>query len=325
MRISKLKATLMLTISALLVACGGGEDLSKKSAKELYQSAFSQLYADNSQFNFSSKAKIFTNVENPFTDNLELVITGAVDNKTGRYEIIPQVDAGIIKVNLPILLDVKKKELIVNPGDIVDTVGMFAPEVGAKLAKYKGKHVRLQLANFDIDAGDLEKATLIFTETLSISKGALDEFNQNIAQESIKKLELDSKGKEIGAKVKLRIDLDAAQSKELQLKVNAYFVDQVNKNKNFPEEFKQGFTEAMAEIDVNDNGMENSSSVMYLNDKGQLIHSQDTYNFIVDEQSVSIQMNTDYSNHGKVNFTVAPKAGDIIDITKQDIEEMQGY
>lgn len=325
MRLTKLKMLALAALGVFLSACGGDSALDKKTAKELFQQASSQLYANDAQYNFSSTAKIYTTVENPFTDELKILISGAVDNKSGRYEVNPEIQAGVINVKFPLLVDINKKEIIVNPGNIVDTVGMFVPEAGRQLAAYKGKHVRFSLSNFDIDTADLEMAMQAFSEFVRIGVGAMGEFNKNIPEQSIKKLELDSKAKEINAKAKIRVDLDHAQSKELQRQVNAYFIAEVSKSDSLPQELKQNFVEAMMEVDSVDNGIENSSSIMYLNDKGQLIHGQDTYNFVVEHESASITMSTDYSNYAKPVFKVAPKSGDIIDFTQQDLEQMKGY
>lgn len=326
MRLINFKTAAFVAMTTLLTACGGGDSgLDKKSAKELFQEASQHFYAPNAQYNFSSVAKIYTTVDNPFTDELKLKINGAIDNKAMRYEIRPEVEAGMINVKLPMLIDIKKQEVMIDPANVVDTIGMFTPDAARDLAKYKGKHVRFSLKNFDVNAKDLEAAMTIISETTKIAVGALNEFNAHIPESSIKKLDLDSKAKELNAKAKIRVDLDAEQSKELQRKVNAYFIAEVQRNEHFPADFKRDFNDAMLENDLMDSGIENTSSVMYLNDKGQVIHSQDTYNFSVENDSVSMTMTTDYSNYGKPEFKVAPKAADIVEFTQQDVAKIRGF
>lgn len=321
MRFVKLKMAALLAFGVLLTACGGSEP-EEKSAKELYQHASKLLYADNARYNFSSDIKISTTVENPFTEGLKLTINGAIDNKELRYELRPEIEAAIISLKMPMLLDAKKKQLILDPSNIVDTIGMFVPDAAQQLAKYKGKHVRFSLSNFDVDTSEMEEVMVVFAELLRIGTGAINQFYTLVPDSSIQKLELDSKAKELKATAKIRVDLDSAQSRELQRQINAYFIAEVEKSEVLPAEFKEDFVEAMHDIDSYDNGVENSSSVMYINAKGQAVHSQETYNFNVDNDSLSMTMATDYSNYDKPEFKIAPKESDIMDITQQDLEQL---
>ena len=323
MRFVKLKMAALLALGVLLTACGGAEQ-EEKSARELYQQASELLYADNARYNFSSDMKIGTTVANPFTEELRLTLNGAIDNKELRYELRPEVEAGVFSVKMPLLLDAGKKQLVLDPSNLVDTVGMFVPDAAQQLAKYRGKHVRFSLSNFDVDSGEMEEVMLVFAELLRIGTGALNQFYTLVPDSSIQKLELDSKAKELKATAKIRVDLDSAQSRELQRQINAYFIAEVEKSQVLPAECKVDFVEAMQDIDSYDNGVENSSSIMYINASGQLVHGQETYNFNVEDESATLIMTTDYSNYGKPEFKIAPKESDIIEITQQELEQFRG-
>lgn len=321
--LSLTKKHLMIAgVSVLLTACGGSE-LDNKSAKTLYQEAVQHLYAKDSQYNFKGEALVDIGVENPFASGLMLKIAGAVDNKQLRYEVLPEIEAGMFNVKLPIKLDINKKELLVNPSSILDTVMMFAPQAAEEAHKYRNKFIRFSPDNFTISKEDMAEVSTVVSELTMIGTQALEQASKNIPEQSIRKLELDDKAKEIGAKVIVNVELDEAQSRALQQQVNQFFRDSVAANTKLPEDFKKAFLEGMDEAQ-DDAGYESSSSFLYINDKGQPIHERAVFNYGFDGDSVSVSLNMDYLSFGSAKFVINPAASDIVNFTEEDLRALQG-
>lgn len=322
MLLSKTKYLVVAGLAALLAACGGDSELDKKSAKTLYQEATQQLYAKDAQFNFKADANIDIGIENPFLTDLKIKLTGAVDNNAQRYELVPEVETSIINFKLPVLVDAKKKELLLNPTNVIDAALMFAPQANSELQQYKNKFIRFSTSNFKIDEEDMAKVITVVSETVEIGYGAMNEFTKVLPESSINKMELNEKAKQLNAKAVLQVRLDEQQSKELQQHINTYLYEQVAANQKLPEEFKEGFLQGLLEAD-SDTGYESSESVLYLNDKGQIIHENDVYNYEIEGEKVSISMTIDYSNYGKASFTINPSENQIIDFTEEKMRSLQ--
>lgn len=322
MLLSKTKYLVVAGLAALLAACDGDSELDKKSAKTLYQEATQQLYAKDAQFNFKADANIDIGIENPFLTDLKIKLTGAVDNNAQRYELVPEVETSIINFKLPVLVDAKKKELLLNPTNVIDAALMFAPQANSELQQYKNKFIRFSTSNFKIDEEDMAKVITVVSETVEIGYGAMNEFTKVLPESSINKMELNEKAKQLNAKAVLQVRLDEQQSKELQQHINTYLYEQVAANQKLPEEFKEGFLQGLLEAD-SDTGYESSESVLYLNDKGQIIHENDVYNYEIEGEKVSISMTIDYSNYGKASFTINPSENQIIDFTEEKMRSLQ--
>lgn len=322
MLLLKTKYLVITSLAALLAACGGDSDLDKKSAKTLYQEATQQLYAKEAQFNFKADAKVDIGIENPFLTDLKVKLSGAVNNNAQRYELIPEVEAAIFNFKLPILVDAKKKDLLLNPTNIIDTALMFAPQANSELQQYKNKFVRFSTKNFEIDEEDMAKVITVVSEVVEMGYATMNEFTKIIPETSIEKIELNEKAKQINAKAILKVRLDEQQSKELQQHINTYLYNQVAENEKLPEEFKEGFMQGLLEAN-SDTGYESSESVLYLNDKGQIIHENDVFNYEIEGEKVSISMTIDYSNYGKASFTINPSENQIIDFTEEKMRSLQ--
>lgn len=322
MLLSKTKYLVITSLAALLAACGVDSDLDKKSAKTLYQEATQQLYAKEAQFNFKADAKVDIGIENPFLTDLKVKLSGAVNNNAQRYELIPEVEAAIFNFKLPILVDAKKKDLLLNPTNIIDTALMFAPQANSELQQYKNKFVRFSTKNFEIDEEDMAKVITVVSEVVEMGYATMNEFTKIIPETSIEKIELNEKAKQINAKAILKVRLDEQQSKELQQHINTYLYNQVAENEKLPEEFKEGFMQGLLEAN-SDTGYESSESVLYLNDKGQIIHENDVFNYEIEGEKVSISMTIDYSNYGKASFTINPSENQIIDFTEEKMRSLQ--
>lgn len=315
------KNLLVAGLSTLLVACGGSE-LDKKPAKVLYQEAVQHLYGQDAQYNFKADALVDIGIDNPFVSGLKINLSGAISNPDLRYELLPEVEAGMFSFKLPMLLDAKNKEILVNPGSVVETAMMFAPQISDSLQEYRNKFVRFSVNNFAMNEDELNQMMSVITELAEAGANAMQEVSQLIPEESIKKLALNDKAKELGAKAVLNVELNEQQSRELQQHVNGYFRDRLAANTQLPEELKQAFMEGLNEVQE-DGGYESSASTLYLNDKGLPIHERAVYNYGFDGESVSISVNIDYSSHGKASFTIKPSASQILDFTEEHLNALQ--
>lgn len=320
------KKTLLVTsLAALLSACGGDSEseLEKKSPKTLYQEAMQHLYAKDAQFNLNASTAIDMGDDNPMLAGLKVNFTGAINNSQQRYELIPTVEAAIFNFKLPLLIDIKKQEVLVDPSNVIDTAAMFLPDAASEFQQYKNKFVRFSVDNFDVPEDDLKEATAAFAEIVEAGAGALNEFSQKIPESSIRKLDLDDKAKQLGAKAVLNVSLNAQQSKELQQHINTYISNKISSSTTFPEEGKEEIIRSLAEASE-ETGYESSDSVLYLNDKGQIIHESDVFNYEIDGEKMTLAVSVDYSNYGKAVFTINPAKDQIIDFSEDDVADIMG-
>lgn len=315
------KSLVAASLAVILSACSDSS-LENKTGKALYQEAAQQLYADKTQYNFKADFLINADTSNPMLNDLAIKLSGAADNSNRRYEFTPEVQAAIFTFKLPMLLDGKKNEALLDTSSVLDTALLFAPQAQQEIQQYKNKFIRFSPDNFSIEENELAEAMVIVSEVLNIAHGTLNEFYQAIPESSIEKRALDAKAKEIGAKVLLNIKLDQQQSKVLQQHINGYLQSVITANEKLPENFKEEFLSAFNESQ-NDNGYENSEVMMYLNEKGQVIHEINTMNYEVDGETISIRANIDYSNYGKANFTIQPKPEQIINFTAEHMQALQ--
>lgn len=317
----RVKHILMVGLFGLLTACGGS-DLDEKSAKTLYQEATQHLYAKDAQFNFKADAAVDVGIENPFLTEMKIKLEGAVDSASKRYELVPEVETPILSFKLPMLVDVKQQEFLVNPSNVIDAALMFAPQANTQLQQFRNKFVRFSPDNFEIDKSDLAEAVSVITEVAALGYLAMDEYTKVVPESSIEKLDLDATAKKHDAKAVLKVKLDKQQSKELQEHINTYLYEKVAENQKLPEEFKQAFMEGLLEAS-NDSGFESSQSVMYLNDKGQVTHEVSTMNYEVEGDQLSVEMKIDYSNYGNARFSIKPSKSEIVEFTEENVRMLQ--
>ena len=122
MQLTQVKYFLLACIAVLLTACDdSGLDnsgLDKKPGGTLYREATQQLYAQDAQFNFTAHITLNTEAENTTLNELQVKVSGAVNNISQRYELIPEIKAAVFNVKLPILIDRKNKEILLNTRQI---------------------------------------------------------------------------------------------------------------------------------------------------------------------------------------------------------------
>lgn len=321
MLLSKTKYLLVGGLAVLLAACGGSE-LDKKSAQDLYQQAVQHLYAKDAQYNFKADMKVKINIENPFFSDAKIKLSGAVNNSVQRYELVPELETEIFNFKLPALIDVEKQELLLDPSNVLEVLSLFALEKNTELQQYKNKFVRFSIDNFEVDESDMTEALTVFSEVVDIGYGALSELTQSVPESSIQKADLDDKAKDLGAKVVLHVKLDQQQSKELQQHMHTYMYDKIKVSSKLPEDFKEGAMEALLNTD-GDTGYESSESVIYLNEKGQIIHQSDVLTFEVEGDQINIVTAVNYSNYGNAIFSINPSKDQILDFTEKDRSMLQ--
>lgn len=168
----------------------------------------------------------------------------------------------------------------------------------------------------------MAQALTIASEALKIGAGAMNEIIDSLPESSIQKLPLDDKAKALNAKVVLKATLNSQQIQALQKHMNTYIYDSIAANKQLPQEFKQNMSTTLLEAD-NDAGYQSSESVIYLNEKGQVLHENNVFNYEIEGDKVNISMIVDYSNYGKASFTVSPDKNQITDFTEENIRSLQ--
>lgn len=322
MSFTKVKYSALVGLTVLLTACGDSES-ETKSAKTLLQETSEYMYSDTAQFNFNANVLVDSETENPILSDLKITIAGAANNSAQRYEITPKVEAAVFNFTLPILLDFKKKKALIDPNKVLETIAMFAPQAQAELNQYKNKFIRFSPDNFKIDENEMTEAMTFASEAIEIGSGAMTEYMQNIPESSVTKLALNEKAKQLGAKTVLNVKLDSQQIKVLQEQLNTYLRDKVTANDKLPEEFKEAFLQGLTEA-VNDSGSESAESVLYLNNKGQLVQQNDVLKYVIEGEKINVNVTIDYSNYGKANFTINPSKDQIVDFSEETMRSMQG-
>lgn len=321
MPLKKLKYSVIASATVLLAACGDSA-LDKKTGAELYQDATQNLYASDAQFNFNANITVDSSIENPLMTDLKVKVSGAVNNTAKRYELIPEVEAAIFNFKLPIAIDGKKNEVLIDTANFIDATLMFVPQARNELQQYKNKFVRFSPNNFEINKDDMATAIIIMSEAAKIGSSTMDEMTRSIPESSIVKLPLDDKAKQLQAKAVLKVSLDRQQGQVLQKQLNTYIYDQVVANEKLPEDFKESFAQALLEAD-NETGFESSESVMYLNEKGYVVHDSSVMNYDIEGEQVSIGMQVDYSGYGKARFTINPDENQVIEFTEENMRSLQ--
>src|SRR5690606_10388010 len=153
-------------------ACGdsglGDSELDKKSAEALYREATQQLYAQDAQFNFTAHIALDTEAENPTFNQLNIKVSGAVNNISQRYELIPEIKAAVFTVKQPALIDRKSQDVLLNTSQLVDAALILMPQTKDKLLLYKNKFIRLRSINFKLNEKHVAHAITIASEAVVI-------------------------------------------------------------------------------------------------------------------------------------------------------------
>lgn len=307
---------------ALLISACGDSGFDKKTGKTLYQEATQQLYADNAQYNFKADISVDTDAENPMLADLKVKLSGAVDNNAQRYELLPEVEAAVFNLKMPMRIDIKNKELLLDTSHVIDAALMFAPQAKKQLQQYKNKFIRFSPDNFKLYKDDMAEAMLIVSEVVKIGTGAMNEYIKIIPESSIEKLPLDDKAKQLGAKAVLKAKLDREQSQALQQHINTYIRDRVAANDKLSDEIKQNVLEVLVETE-NDSSYESSEAVIYLDSEGRIIHETNMFNYEAEGEQLNVSMTVNYSNYGKASFTITPDKDQIRNFTEEDMHALQ--
>lgn len=326
MQLTQVKYFLLACIAVLLTACDdSGLDnsgLDKKPGGTLYREATQQLYAQDAQFNFTAHITLNTEAENTTLNELQVKVSGAVNNISQRYELIPEIKAAVFNVKLPILIDRKNKEILLNTRQIVDAALILMPQTKDKLLLYKNRFIRLSPNNFKLNENNMTQAITVASEAVVIGSAVLHELFKSVPEASIQKLELDGKAKQIAAQAVLKVSLDQQQSKILQKHISTYIYHQIATNKELSEELKNELMQTLLTAN-NNSGYESSESVLYLNKQGQIMHERNVFNYAVNGDKISVRMIIDYSNYHHASFSINPRKNQIIEFTEENMRSLQ--
>ena len=321
MLLTQIKLGVIAGLAVLLTACSGS-DLDNKSAKTLYQEALQQLYAQDTQFNFKANIAVDIDNDNPMLTDLKINIAGAINNTAQHYELIPKVEAAIFNFKLPVFIDGKKPEILLDISNSIDVALLFVPQAQNELKQYRNKFIRFSPDNFDIDEEKMAQAVTIFSQVTKIGYAAIEQYTQAVPESSMEKLALDDKAKQLNAKTVLKLTLDQQQARKIQKHLNNYIYQQVSDNGALPADFKTEFLQAL-QSDELDSGFKSAESVLYLNDQGQVIHDINTFNYDIEDEPVSISMTVDYSNYDKADFSLSPRQDQIIELNEENIRALE--
>lgn len=326
MLLTPVRYVLLAAITVLLTACGdsglGDSELDKKSAEALYREATQQLYAQNAQFNFTAHIALDTEAENPTFSQLNIKVSGAVNNISQRYELIPEITAAVFTIKLPVLIDRKSQEVLLNTSQLIDAALILMPQTKDKLLLYKNKFIRLRSNNFKPNESHMAQAITIASEAAVIDSGTLHELFNSVPKASIQKLELDDKAGQIDAQAVLKITLDQQQSKRLQKHISTYIYHQVAANKELSEDCKKELIQTLLAADHNSD-YQSSESVIYLNKQGQIMHERNVFNYDIAGEKISVRMIIDYSNYHNASFRIHPRKDQILEFTEENMRALQ--
>lgn len=330
MRFGKTKLLAVAGMAFVLAACGSSVD--KKTATELLQESSQHLYSKESKYNFDAKLAVDlseSNNLNTYMSELDINFVGAVDAAAGKFEVTPSVKAGMFNLTLPLALNTKDVSILVEPSNIIDSLGIFIPYESQSLAKFKNKYLLFKASNFlndEEEQAEFKEIQASIHEVVNLFPGALEFYNKQIPVTNLNKLELTAEDKSLKAKSKIELVLTGEEIETLQKEVSNYFLEQVQASDKFNPEFKSNLVEALGEF-VNldaDYGtyVESSRSVIWLDAKSRPIQSEETFTLYVEDEEFTIVITSKYSNFGKPKFVIKPAATDIYTVTEEDIDEL---
>ncbi len=326
MKFSFNKTLIASGLALLLTACGGSAP-DDKPAKQLYEEASNHLYAPNTQYNFSADVRLDGAEFEPMIKNAKITVSGAVDNAKGRVELIPEVKAAMFQVRLPISLDFKKKQLLLDPSNLLEAAQMFLPDASA-LDSYAGKYVRLQPGNFELDTEQqqqLNKALAMLDEGFDLFMDVQKESIATMDEKHFEKLALDDYAKQNNASAVVRVQMSAEEQKAHETAMIKSIMNRIENNQKFAEyrdDIKTAL-EAVYEESLNGEGSGEVDTLLYLDKKGQIIHVVSDTVQMVEGSAVKINIKMDVNNYGKAKFELTPKESDIIDFNEQEAMRLQ--
>lgn len=320
----RLKLVVPVALSLLLAACG--QEAEKKSAKTLYLEGYQQLSAPSAQYNFNADIKLDGHQLEPMLADVKLTLKGAADIERKKFEIIPEVKAAMFQITLPLSLDLKQQHLMLDPSDIISAMQMFQPGASGVVERYKNKYVRLQKASFKLDEEqqqEVDSALGVAGEVLDIVFDVAEKVSQDLPESSFQLQELGDSGKHAGAVTAVTLTLTAEQRKKLEDDMYIQVRQRITESDSIPDEIKENIIVAMEEAKAAEQVQENTDSIIYLNDKGQIVRINDRYAYTVEGKQALVDLHVVLSNYGQAQFVITPPEERIIDLDEEEIAIIQ--
>lgn len=323
MKISFAKTLFASSLVLLLTACGDST-FDKKTAKQLYQEGASQLYSAKAQYNFNADLKIAGEEINPMLANLKVRVNGAFDNAKGQLELVPEFKAAMIQGRLPLQLNLKSQQLLLDPTDLVAAIQMFVPAGTSVLNRYAGKYIRFQPKNFSLDTEQKQQLNEVLgmVDTgISVLMDVQDESIASLPDKHFKKLELDDYAKNNQARAVIHFSMTAEESMQHSQKMAQAILKRIENEEKFAE-FKDEFATTINTA-LSENLGESVDTTLYINEKGQITHMKGLGQVDVEGEKVKFQMLINLTNYGKATFSMQPDSSQIIDFNEDEIVRLQ--
>ena len=315
----------VLGLGIYLAACSQLPD-KNQSAKDLYFDGFRQLRSPQAQFNFNASFK-FDNTVKDLPPDTRITINGAVDNAKQKYELMPEIKAGVIQVRLPLSMDVKEKSLLIDPADLIATLQMAMPEAAPLVERYSGKFVELNLASLDLDE-DTEQMTesmlQAMDEIVKVAFDAAETAGQEMSESSFQMQPVEKSAHTNGISQAVNLTLDEVQYQAMQVRTRELFLEAIKVSSNINDSLKEPLLQTMQEelADKSELGGHGNSTA-YFDNKGRILRLQDSYSALIDGQKTRFSMDVAFSNYGKARFEMQPMADQVIQLDEEEIEMLK--
>lgn len=318
-----LKFAVPAALALLLAACG--QEAEKKSAKTLYLEGYQHLTAPTAQYNFNADIKLDGSQFEDMLADVKLSLNGAVDIAGKKFEVTPEVKAAMFQIKLPISLNLKQEHIVIDPADIISAMQMFQPDAAGLVERYKNKFIRLQKSSLKMDEEqqqELDTALTAAGEIFEIAFDVAQKASQDLPENSFQLKDMGDSGKQAGALTAISLVLSAEQRQDFERTVLSQFRQRLQAS-SIADEIKQQIIAGLEEAETTDRPHEAVDSIVYLNDKGQVVRVNDRYTYVVEGKQAQMDVNVAFSQYGQAKFVITPAADNIIDIDEDEIALVQ--
>ena len=317
-----LKFALPAALALLLTACG--QEAEKKSAKTLYLEGYQQLTEPTAQYNFNADIKLDGGQFEPMLANIKLQLNGAVDMAGKQFEVTPEVKAAMFQVKLPMSIDLKQEHIVIDPADIINAMQMFQPDAASLVERYQNKFVRLKKSSLQLDEEQQQELETAFDTARQIFEIAFDvaeKASQELPESSFQLQDL-GETKQAEVKTAISLVLSPEQRKDFERSMLSQFRERLQQS-TIADEIKAQIIAGLEEAETLDSPNEQVDSIVYLNDKGQVIRVNDRYTYVIEGKQAFMDVNVAFTQYGQAKFSIAPAVADIIDLDEEEIATVQ--
>lgn len=317
-----LKFALPAALALLLTACG--QEAEKKSAKTLYLEGYQQLTAPTAQYNFNADIKLDGGQFEPMLANIKLQLNGAVDMAGKQFEVTPEVKAAMFQIKLPMSIDLKQEHIVIDPADIISAMQMFQPDAASLVERYQNKFVRLKKSSLQLDEEQQQELETAFDAARQIFEIAFDvaeKASQELPESSFQLQDL-GETKQAEVKTAISLVLSPEQRKDFERAMLSQFRERLQQS-TIADEIKAQIIAGLEEAETLDSPNEQVDSIVYLNDKGQVIRVNDRYTYVIEGKQAFMDVNVAFTQYGQAKFSIAPAVADIIDLDEEEIATVQ--